>query len=65
MLNALRLVDGVAVELLRARAGISPESIAPQLEKAVRQGLLDADPRHIRPSRQGRLFLNNLLEMFL
>jgi oxygen-independent coproporphyrinogen-3 oxidase len=65
MLNALRLVDGVAVELLSARAGIGPETLAPQLAKAVRQGLLEADPRHIRPSRQGRLFLNNLLEMFL
>ncbi|UTW10572.1 radical SAM family heme chaperone HemW [Marinobacterium rhizophilum] len=65
MLNALRLVDGVPVQLLQARAGLSPESIRLQLDRAVQQGLLQADPAHIRPTRQGRLFLNNLLEMFL
>jgi oxygen-independent coproporphyrinogen-3 oxidase len=65
MLNALRLVDGVPLRLLQARAGISPDSIRVQLDRAIQQGLLQDDPAHIRPTHQGRLFLNNLLEMFL
>ncbi|MCP8686243.1 radical SAM family heme chaperone HemW [Marinobacterium sedimentorum] len=65
MLNALRLVDGVPLQLLQARAGISPDSIRVQLDRAIQQGLLQDDPAHIRPTHQGRLFLNNLLEMFL
>nr|WP_067286461.1 radical SAM family heme chaperone HemW [Marinobacterium profundum] len=65
MLNALRLVDGVPLQLLQARAGISPDSIRIQLDRAIKQGLLQDDSAHIRPTHQGRLFLNNLLEMFL
>jgi putative oxygen-independent coproporphyrinogen III oxidase len=65
MLNALRLVDGVPLQLLQARTGLNPDSIQVQLGRAVQQGLLEADPSHIRPTHQGRLFLNNLLEMFL
>ncbi|WP_020679318.1 radical SAM family heme chaperone HemW [Marinobacterium rhizophilum] len=65
MLNALRLVDGVPLNMLLSRAGISPDSIRPKLDRAVQQGLLEDDPAHIRPTRQGRLFLNNLLELFL
>ncbi len=65
MLNALRLVDGVPLQLLQARAGISPDGIRVQLDRAIQQGLLQNDPAHIRPTHQGRLFLNNLLEMFL
>ncbi|GGO78055.1 YggW family oxidoreductase [Marinobacterium nitratireducens] len=65
MLNALRLVDGVPVGLLGERTGLDLQQIGPQLEKAVRQGLLEENPDQIRPTSQGRLFLNNLLELFL
>ncbi|NVK39671.1 MAG: radical SAM family heme chaperone HemW [Oceanospirillaceae bacterium] len=65
MLNALRLVDGVPSNLLSERTGIEPQQIRSQIENAIRQGLLAADPDHIRPTAQGRLFLNNLLELFL
>ncbi len=65
MLNALRLVDGVPLALLSARTGVNPEAIRPQLDKAMRQGLLESDPLWIKPTQQGRLFLNNLLELFL
>lgn len=65
MLNALRLVDGVPVELFTERTGLAPGGIHSQIESAVRKGLLEPDVRHIRPTSQGRLFLNDLLEMFL
>lgn len=65
MLNALRLSDGVAAELFPARTGLSLELIAPTLARAQRMGLMVEDPARLAPTPQGRLFLNNLLELFL
>ncbi|MFC6670316.1 radical SAM family heme chaperone HemW [Marinobacterium aestuariivivens] len=65
MLNALRLVEGVPVALFTERTGLAPDGIHSRIESAVRKGLLEADVHLIRPTSQGRLFLNNLLEMFL
>lgn len=65
MLNALRLSDGVASELFSARTGLPLTSITAQLTKAREWGLLENDTRVLRPTRQGRLFLNDLLGLFL
>jgi oxygen-independent coproporphyrinogen-3 oxidase len=65
MLNALRLSDGVSAELFQARTGLPLESIAPTLQQARRRGLLQDQPDRLAPTLQGRLFLNDLLELFL
>jgi oxygen-independent coproporphyrinogen-3 oxidase len=65
MLNALRLVDGVPAELFAQRTGLDASVIARRLALAQEKGLLDSDPRRIRPTRRGRLFLNDLLQLFL
>jgi len=65
MLNALRLTDGFAVKLFSERTGLSLSGIDGQLSKAEKQGLLERDWKRIRPSARGRLFLNELLELFL
>ncbi|WP_286236650.1 radical SAM family heme chaperone HemW [Neptuniibacter halophilus] len=65
MLNALRLYQGVPAELFSQRTGLSLESIREELTQARRQGLLTADTRYLRPSEKGRLFLNDLLSIFL
>ena len=65
MLNALRLVDGFAVPLFEERTGLPFVSIQQNLEKAERAGLIERDWRRVRPSERGRLFLNELLELFL
>ncbi|WP_327124531.1 hypothetical protein [Nitrincola sp. A-D6] len=65
MLNALRLVDGVPSELFSARTGLPLASITAQLAQARERGLLESDTRLLRPTRQGRLFLNDLLGVFL
>jgi oxygen-independent coproporphyrinogen-3 oxidase len=65
MLNALRLSDGVSAELFQARTGLPLESIAPTLQQARRRGLLLDQPDRLAPTLQGRLFLNDLLELFL
>ena len=65
MLNALRLTDGVDSALFPSRTGLDLSTLAPIAEKARKMGLLDTDPSRLAPTQQGRLFLNNLLEMFL
>ena len=65
MLNALRLVDGVPAELFPLRTGLDASAIARRLAVAQEKGLIEADPLRIRPTRRGRLFLNELLQLFL
>jgi len=65
MLNALRLVQGFPIALFQERTGLPLAVIQPELEKAERQGLIESDWQRIRPSARGRLFLNELLELFL
>jgi putative oxygen-independent coproporphyrinogen III oxidase len=65
MLNALRLVGGVPAELYAARTGLPGATILRKLQAAREQGLLEEDALRIRPTRRGRLFLNELLQLFL
>ncbi len=65
MLNALRLVDGVPAELYAARTGLPGATILRKLQAAREKGLLEDDALRIRPTRRGRLFLNDLLQLFL
>lgn len=65
MLNALRLSEGVPGELFSARTGLPLSAITPQLTQARELGLLENDTQALRPTRQGRLFLNDLLGLFL
>jgi oxygen-independent coproporphyrinogen-3 oxidase len=65
MLNALRLVQGVPSNLFEERTGLPAAAVARRLSTAREKGLLEDDPLRIRPTRQGRLFLNDLLQLFL
>lgn len=65
MMNALRLSDGVPSAMLSQRTGIATAQIMPQIEQARRLGLLASDPTVFKPTAQGRLFLNDLLQCFL
>jgi oxygen-independent coproporphyrinogen-3 oxidase len=65
MLNALRLVEGVPAELFESRTGLPAAVVSRRLAAATEAGLLEADPARIRPTRRGRLFLNELLQRFL
>lgn len=65
LMNALRLSDGVPAAYYQARTGQSLDSIAPLLDRAVERGLLEPWQEQLRPTERGRLFLNDLLEMFL
>ncbi len=65
MLNALRLVEGFEVPLFLERTGLPLSCVEEPLRKAENAGLLERDWKRIRPSERGRLFLNELLELFL
>jgi oxygen-independent coproporphyrinogen-3 oxidase len=65
MMNALRLNDGFNAKLFTERTGL-PISAIDQLVLATRrQGLLDETGALIRPSGEGRRFLNRLIGEFL
>lgn len=65
MLNALRLVQGVPVAYFEERTGLPRAAVARKLDAAEDKGLLEKDSARIRPTLRGRLFLNDLLQLFL
>ena len=65
MMNALRLNQGFTTDLFEARTGLELGNLLPELEKAIEQGLLLQRAGVIRPTSQGRYFLNELLQLFL
>ena len=65
MLNAMRLVDGFPVPLFQERTGLAVSMLDSGLEEAEGRGLIERDHLNIRPTEQGRRFLNDLLLLFL
>jgi len=65
MLNALRLNDGVGMDVFLARTGLPFEAIAAPLHEARTNGWLVDDPARLQATTLGRRFLNNLIEVFL
>jgi len=65
MLNALRLVEGFALDLFTQRTGLPVTTITTQLDRAQAEGLVERDHAHVRPTERGRRFLNELMQRFL
>lgn len=65
MLNALRLVDGVAWSDFEARTGLPRAAIAPALARAVDAGWLLDDGQRLVPTDLGRRFTNDVVALFL
>jgi oxygen-independent coproporphyrinogen-3 oxidase len=65
MMNALRLSDGFAPRLFEERTALPLSTIAAELGRAEREGLLVRAPERIAPTLRGRRFLNRLLQIFL
>ena len=65
MLNALRLTEGFSLAMFVERTGLPVTAIAAKLDEAESRGLVARDHLHARPTAKGRLFLNDLLEIFL
>lgn len=65
MLNAMRLTEGVPVNLFAERTGLTINAISKSLDEAEHKQLLYRDHQVIRPTELGRRFLNDLQEIFL
>jgi putative oxygen-independent coproporphyrinogen III oxidase len=65
MMNALRLTAGFPISLFVERTGLAITEIARELDAAEAKGLIVRDHLQIAPTAKGRLFLNDLLAMFL
>ncbi|MDT8399888.1 MAG: radical SAM family heme chaperone HemW [Pseudomonadales bacterium] len=65
MMNALRLSDGVPLQLFAARTGLALSQVQPALDQLQARGLLECNADNIRPSAKGLLFLNELLLAFM
>jgi oxygen-independent coproporphyrinogen-3 oxidase len=65
MLNALRLIDGFPITLFQERTGLPISTVQAQLDEAEGKGLIERDWQRLRPSERGRLFLNELLGLFV
>ena len=65
MVRSLRLAEGVRAKLFAARTGVPIEAVTDELGRARELGLLDTAAGQLRPTLQGRRFLNELLQVFL
>jgi putative oxygen-independent coproporphyrinogen III oxidase len=65
MLNALRLTEGFTLTMFVERTGLPVTAISSMLDAAETKGLIWRDHLAVKPTERGRLFLNDLLEMFL
>jgi putative oxygen-independent coproporphyrinogen III oxidase len=65
MMNALRLNQGFPSRLVEERAGVPLAAVLRELREAESRGLIERDHERIAPTRLGRRFLNDLLQLFL
>jgi oxygen-independent coproporphyrinogen-3 oxidase len=65
MMNALRLVNGVPVNLFQQRTGLNVNRLEAAIQKAQNKGLLALENGNMQPTLLGQRFLNELLELFL
>ena len=65
MMNALRLAEGFEVALFAERSGLTLTAVELPLREALQRGLITRDHVRIVPTRRGRRFLNDLLQLFL
>jgi len=65
MLNALRLVEGFALEDFQARCGLPVAAIEAPLAQAVDRGWLRLDGARVVPTALGRRFGNDVIALFL
>jgi putative oxygen-independent coproporphyrinogen III oxidase len=65
MLNALRLRDGFKLQDFAEKTGLPVTALQPGLDEAERQGLIERDLVHVKPTERGFDFLNDLQALFL
>lgn len=64
-MNRFRLLEAAPREEFVLYTGLEESAIRPQLDEAIAKDYLVETPSHWQITRQGKLFLNSLLELFL
>ncbi|MCG7991526.1 MAG: radical SAM family heme chaperone HemW [Candidatus Thiodiazotropha lotti] len=64
MMNALRLLQGVELNLFESRTGVGLQQIETPLRQAVERGLMQPVEQRLCPSSLGQRFLNDLISLF-
>jgi len=65
MLNALRLTDGIGLDLFTERTGLSIDTISAILDQHQQKELISINNQTITPSKRGRQMLDSLLQDYL
>ncbi len=65
MLNTLRLMDGFPRKIITSRGLIDEKTIYPILQNLISKELLVMTDDKIYPTKLGKLFINDMVEMFL
>ena len=65
MLNALRLTSGVDTSSFSERTGLPLSVLSNALNEACQKGLLDENPKYLKPTALGLRYLNDLQALFL
>jgi len=65
LLNVLRLNNGVSKELFVQRTGLNLSQLNDNYNQAIKLGLLQNHPNKFITTNKGKLFLNDLLQLFL
>lgn len=65
MLNALRLNQPIAFELMLERTGLEHENFISGINTAINKKLITLDKNQITKTNLGHQFLNNLIEVFI
>ena len=65
MMNALRLVDGVPIDLFQQRTGLPIQHVEKAIKTAQAKQLLTVFNGHIKPTLLGQRFLNELITLFI
>ncbi|MFK8067441.1 MAG: radical SAM family heme chaperone HemW [Gammaproteobacteria bacterium] len=64
MMNALRLNGGFLIEEFESRTGLQASKLDQKMKQALKKELAEEKENRIIPTEKGRLFLNDLLEIF-
>ncbi|MEE1948111.1 radical SAM family heme chaperone HemW [Pseudomonas alcaligenes] len=65
LMNVLRLTEGAPTALFEQRTGLPLASLEQARREAEARQLLQSDPQRLVATREGQLFLNDLLQHFL
>ena len=65
MMNALRLMQPIAIEMFEVRTGLKFSVIEKEIAKAIEMGFLKLEKNYFQVTKKGYLFLNEFLEIFL